>query len=74
MNLDELSDEKISEIIALAWCDKTTFEQIKLQTNINQDQVKRLMKKHLKPSSYTLWRKRVTKKGQKNEFKYKSKQ
>ena len=47
MNLDELSDEKISEIIALAWCDKTTFEQIKLQTNINQDQVKRLMKKHL---------------------------
>ena len=48
-----------SEIIAMAWCDKTSFDVIKKLHGLSESQVKALMKRCLKPSSYRLWRKRV---------------
>lgn len=52
--------QKTSEIIGLAWCDKTSFDVIKDQTGYSESDVIALMRKNLKPSSFRLWRKRVT--------------
>ena len=46
-------------VIELAWSDKVSFEAIEQQTGKNEKQVIKLMRKHLKPSSFKLWRTRV---------------
>ncbi|RAP29525.1 TIGR03643 family protein [Candidatus Marinamargulisbacteria bacterium SCGC AG-343-D04] len=71
MNIDKLSQGVIHDIISLAWCDKTSFEMIKTQTNIAADDVKKIMKRYLKRSSYRVWRDRVTRNKRKHEFKNK---
>lgn len=53
------SEIEIDRIIEMAWEDKTPFEAIKFQFNLQEADVKSLMKKELKFSSYKLWRKRV---------------
>ena len=70
MSHPNLSEEKISEIIALAWCDKTSFEMIYEQTQLNHAQVQSIMKTHLKPSSYRLWRDRVKRVKQNHQRKH----
>jgi uncharacterized protein (TIGR03643 family) len=50
----------ISEIIALAWDDETSFDQIKLQFGLAEGEVIRLMRQEMKPSSFRMWRKRVS--------------
>ncbi len=50
----------IDRIIEMAWEDRTPFEAIEFQFGLSEDQVIKLMKSKLKPSSYRLWRKRVT--------------
>ena len=47
------------EIIQMAWCDKTSFEDIYFHTGYREKDVINLMRKSLKPSGYRLWRKRV---------------
>jgi uncharacterized protein (TIGR03643 family) len=54
------SPEQISEIIDMAWCDKTSFDDIKKITGIAEQQVINIMRLNLKPSSFRLWRKRVS--------------
>ena len=54
-----MDDHIHSEIIAMAWCDKTSFDVIEQLHGVSEPQVKALMKKSLKPSSYRLWRRRV---------------
>jgi uncharacterized protein (TIGR03643 family) len=49
----------IDRIIEMAWEDRTTFESIKFQFNLSEQQVIELMRKEMKPSSFRLWRKRV---------------
>ena len=51
--------EDISEIIHLAWCDKTSFDEIELQYGLKESEVKVLMRTHLKRSSFKMWRRRV---------------
>jgi uncharacterized protein (TIGR03643 family) len=46
-------------IIEMAWEDRTPFDAIKQQFGLNEAEVKNLMKKTLKFSSYRLWRSRV---------------
>ena len=46
-------------IIEMAWEDRTPFDAIKFQFGLLESEVKALMKKELKFSSYKLWRKRV---------------
>ena len=56
---NELSDTAIDRIIEMAWEDRTPFDSIKFQFGISEAEVKVLMKKELKFSSYKLWRERV---------------
>jgi len=55
-----LSVACISRIIEMAWEDRTAFEAIEAQFGLNESGVIDLMRKHLKPSSFRMWRKRVT--------------
>ncbi len=55
----EFSDIEIDRIIEMAWEDRTPFDAIKFQFGLLESEVKVLMKKELKFSSYKLWRKRV---------------
>lgn len=54
------SEESQSRIIEMAWEDRTPFEAILKEYGLNEAQVIRFMRKHLKQSSFKLWRKRVT--------------
>lgn len=54
-----LKNEDINRIIEMAWEDRTPFEAIKFQFGLLEADVKALMKKELKFSSYKLWRERV---------------
>lgn len=54
-----LSIGEIDSIIEMAWEDRTSFDAIQVQFGLNEAAVKVLMKKHLKFSSYTLWRRCV---------------
>ena len=54
-----LNEVQIDRIIEMAWEDRTPFDAIKFQFGLSEDDVKALMKKELKFSSYKLWRERV---------------
>ena len=56
---EELSEIAIDRIIQMAWEDRTPSDAIKFQFGLAEADVKALMKKELKFSSYKLWRKRV---------------
>jgi uncharacterized protein (TIGR03643 family) len=58
-DINELSDSQIDRIIEMAWEDRTPFDAIKFQFGLSEADVKALMKKELKFSSYKLWRERV---------------
>lgn len=55
-----LTTEQVSLIIRYAWEDRTTFEQIEERTGLTERQVVEVMRRELKPSSFRMWRKRVT--------------
>jgi uncharacterized protein (TIGR03643 family) len=57
--LAKFSEDEINRIIEMAWEDRTPFDAITFQFGLKEDDVKALMKKTLKFSSYKLWRKRV---------------
>ncbi len=54
-----LQPEEIDRIIEMAWEDRTPFDAIQYQFGLSEADVKALMKKELKFSSYRLWRERV---------------
>ena len=58
-----LSQARLSELIELALSDKVSFKAIKNEFGLNEIEVKNLMRKNLKPGSYTAWRKRIFRKG-----------
>ena len=43
----------------MAWEDRTPFDAIELQYNLKENEVRQLMRKHMKRSSFIMWRKRV---------------
>lgn len=51
--------EDISRIIEMAWEDRTPFEAIERLYGVNESAVIELMRKHMKRSSFRLWRKRM---------------
>lgn len=67
-----LSEIDIDRIIEMAWEDRTPFDAIQLQFGIAEKEVIKLMRKHLKQSSFKMWRARVqgraTKHAQKRNF------
>ena len=54
-----MNKSDISRIIEMAWEDRTPFDAIEVQFDLNEQGVKELMKDNLKSSSYKSWRKRV---------------
>ena len=56
----QFSSDELSRIIEMAWEDRTPFEAIEFNFGLNESSVIRLMRQHLKPNSFKLWRKRVT--------------
>ena len=56
-----------SELISMALSDKVTFNDIKAKFNTDESEVKKIMKRELKKGSYLAWRKRVSKRRDKNQ-------
>ena len=54
-----LSEKDIDRLIEMAWEDRTPFDAIELQYNLKENEVRQLMRKHMKRSSFVMWRKRV---------------
>ena len=57
MYIDE--DDYYSRIIEMAWEDRTPFDAIEFQFGLKENDVRKIMRKNLKRSSFELWRKRV---------------
>jgi len=49
-----------SEIVAMAWDDETSFDDIKTQSGLKEKEVIKIMRTHMQPSSFRMWRKRVS--------------
>ena len=56
----QLTSSELSRIIEMAWEDRTPFEAIEENFNLNESAVISLMRRELKPKSFRLWRKRVS--------------
>ena len=54
-----LSEADISRIVEMAWEDRTPFEAIETQFHLNESAVIQLMRRHMQPSSFRMWRKRM---------------
>ncbi|EAW37616.1 TIGR03643 family protein [Lyngbya sp. PCC 8106] len=69
INLDV---ETIDRIVEMAWEDRTPFDAIEIQFGLQEKDVIALMRREMKPSSFRMWRKRVsgrsTKHRQKRDF------
>lgn len=50
----------VSRIIEMAWEDRTPFDAIMQAYGLNESRVIDLMRQEMKPSSFRMWRKRVT--------------
>jgi len=57
--MNKLSLVEIDRIIEMAWEDRTTFDAIKFQFGLREQEVIQLMRLEMKPKSFKLWRKRV---------------
>ena len=58
--MKNLNGTDIDRIIEMAWEDRTTFDAILETFGLNESEVISLMRRNLKPSSFRLWRKRVS--------------
>jgi len=55
-----MDQDSLNRIIEMAWEDRTPFDVIYKEFDITQNELERLMRNNLKPSSFKLWRKRVS--------------
>lgn len=55
----EFTEKQLDRIIEMAWEDRTSFEAIKIQFDINQDEVIKIMRSSLKSKSFKIWRERT---------------
>jgi uncharacterized protein (TIGR03643 family) len=54
-----LTESDISRVVEMAWEDRTAFEAIEAQFGLNESAVVDVMRRHMKPSSFRMWRKRM---------------
>ena len=64
-----LDEAQISRVIEMAWEDRTPFGAIEHSYGLTESDVIKLMRQTLKPSSFKLWRERVTNRATKHEAK-----
>lgn len=57
--MKDLSEREIDRIIEMAWEDRTPFEAIFFQFGIKENEVRKIMRTHMKESSFKMWRERV---------------
>lgn len=62
------NDIHISEIIEMAWDDRASFDSIRTITGLTEKEVIIIMRKNMKPSSFKMWRKRVSGRAAKHEI------
>ncbi len=55
----EFTDREVDRIMEMAWEDRTPFEAIEFQFGIKENEVRELMRREMKTSSFKMWRKRV---------------
>lgn len=55
----EFTEVEVNRIIEMAWEDRTPFEAIELQFSLKENEVRSLMRSHLKRRSFVVWRTRV---------------
>ena len=67
VSLSRLSLQEKSALIRMAWEDRTSFEEIRRKTGRVEAEIIKLMRRELKPSSFRLWRKRVSGRKTKHE-------
>ena len=67
MSLPDLDPEDVDRIIGMAWEDRTPFEAIEVQFGLKENEVRSLMRHHLKPGSFRRWRSRVKGRSTKHE-------
>jgi len=60
-----------SEIVAMGWDDETSFDDIHAQSGLSEGEVIKIMRGHMKPSSFRMWRKRVSGRASKHAAKLK---
>ena len=60
MSLPQLDSEAIDRILEMAWEDRTPFEAIALQFGLDEKQVIAVMRREMQPSSFKMWRKRMS--------------
>ena len=65
----ELDAVQLSRVIEMAWEDRTPFEAIEHSYGLDETAVIKLMRQELKPSSFRLWRQRVTNRATKHQAK-----
>ena len=63
----DLTPSQISEIVEMALSDHISFTLISAQHDVSPDQIKVIMRTHLKSGSYKAWRKRVRDFGDRRE-------
>ena len=55
----KFNQTQIGDIIQMAWDDQTDFSHITKIYEINEGDVKKIMKNNIKRKSYEIWRKRI---------------
>lgn len=69
MACPELDLHTIDRVIEMAWEDRTPFEAIETQFGLAEKQVIAIMRRYMQPSSFRLWRRRVTGRNTKHQHK-----
>ncbi|OXL27133.1 TIGR03643 family protein [Psychrobacter sp. DAB_AL32B] len=64
-----LDESQVSRVIEMAWEDRTPFGAIEHSYGLNEAGVIKLMRQELKPSSFRLWRQRVSNRATKHQAK-----
>ena len=65
--IDTLNEADLSHVIELGWRDEVSFDDIQMQTGLLEKEVIEIMRTNMKPSSFRMWRKRVSGRAQKHE-------
>ena len=68
-DINDLDESQLSRVIEMAWEDRTTFGAIEHSYGLDETAVIKLMRQQLKPSSFRLWRERVTGRNTKHQAK-----
>lgn len=68
-----LNLEEKNRLIEMAWKDRITFDEIKEELNLTENQVKNIMRSLISQKGYKRWRKRVQGRVTKHKVKFDSK-